>query len=151
MGGSDADQQMQFLHTLADRNIASNDEAFHALILFLDGNDPAADYPTRVAALRARSMLPAGFAEGGDQAVERGTVAVALVRALSIKGGLTMRVLGPSPRYAVRELQFMDIFPPSSPNQTFKGSEVLSILTKAEEYQKNHGTQATPAVPTTQG
>jgi len=147
MGGSDPDQQMDFLHTLADRPIASNDEAFHGLVLFMQGNDPAADYPARVAWLRARNMLPAGFAESADHAVERGTLAVALVRALSIKGGLTMSVLGPTQRYAVRELQYLDIYPASSPNQTFKGSEFLSILSKAEEYQKNHGTQAAPAVP----
>jgi hypothetical protein len=151
MGGSDPDQQMQFLHTLADRHIASNDEAFHGLILFLDGNDPAADYPARVVALRARGMLPTGFDESADHAVERGTLAVALVKALSIKGGLTMRVLGPTPRYAVHELQYLDIYPPSSPNQTFKGSEFLSILSKAEDYQKNHGTQAAPAEPANKG
>jgi len=151
MGGSDPAQQMDFLHTLAVRPITSNDEAFHGLVLFMDGNDPASDYPARVASLRARNMLPVGFAESADHAVERGTVAVALVRGLSIKGGLTMRVLGPTPRYAVRELQFLDIYPPSSPNQTFKGSEFLSILSKAEEFQKNHGTQAAPAEPANQG
>jgi hypothetical protein len=151
LGGSDPDQQMEFLHTLADRPVTSNDEAFHGLVLFLDGNDPAGDYPARVAALRSRGMLPSGFAQSADQAIERGTLAVALVKALSIKGGLTMRVLGPSPRYAVRELQYMDIYPVSSPNQTFKGSEFLSILSKVEEYQKNHGTQSASAPPTSQG
>jgi hypothetical protein len=152
LGGSDPDQQMDFLHSLADRPITSNDEAFHGLVLFLDGSDPAGDYPARVAALRSRGMLPSGFAQSADQAVERGTLAVALVKALSIKGGLTMRVLGPSPRYAVRELQYMDIYPVSSPNQTFKGSEFLSILSRAEEYQKNHAAQAAPPpIPATRG
>lgn len=151
MSGNDPSQQMDFLHTLADRNITSNDEAFHGLVLFLDGSDPAGDYAARVALLRTRKMLPAGFDQSADHAVERGTLAVALVRALSIKGGLTMRVLGPSPRYAVRELQYLDIYPPSSPNQTFKGSEFLSILSKAEDYQKNHGMQAAPPVPANQG
>src|ERR1700679_4364770 len=51
LGGSDPDQQMDFLHTLADRPVTSNDEALHGLVLFLDGTDPYADYAARVAAL----------------------------------------------------------------------------------------------------
>ena len=93
-------------------------------------------------------MLPGGFDEPADHAIERGTLAVALVRALSIRGGVTMSVLGPSPRYAVRELQYLDIYPVSSPNQTFKGSEFLSILSRAEDYQRSHGIFKEPGVPT---
>ena len=41
LSGSDADAQMEFWHTLASRNLTSNDEAFHGLLLFLDAEDPA--------------------------------------------------------------------------------------------------------------
>jgi hypothetical protein len=148
VGGNDPDQQMEFLHRLADRKVTSNDEAFHALLMFLDGRDPANDYAGRVTALHNRKMLPGGFDESADHALERGTLAVALVRGLSIRGGVTMMVLGPNPRYAVRELQFLDIYPVSSPNQTFRGSELLSILSRAEDYQRSHGQFKEPGVPT---
>jgi len=70
-----------------------------------------------------------------------------LVRALSIKGGLTMRVLGPTPRYAVRELQGQGLLPPSSPQQFLSGAELLGIIGRAEDYQRTHG--AVAAAPDT--
>ena len=142
IAGNDPDAQMEFWHSLPQRRVASNDEALHALLLFVDSSDPAADYAGRVQALREKQMLPAGFDGPAESAVKRGTVAVALARALQIKGGLTMRLFGPSPRYAVRELQYMNLFPQSSPQQTFSGQELLGIIARAEDYQRSFNENA---------
>jgi hypothetical protein len=144
-GGNADDQQLEFWHRLADRPVTSNDEAFHGLLIFTDGQDPATDYAGRVAALRKRGMLPADFNQPADQSVDRGTLAVALAKALKIRGGLTMSLFGPSPRYATKELEFLNLYPTSSPNQTFSGTEFLGIMAKAEEYQ-NPATRGDKAV-----
>lgn len=136
------DAQMEFWHTLPDRRIASNDEAFHALLLFVDGSDPSGDYDGRVATMKQRGMLPADFNGLQAAGVKRGTVAVAIARALEIKGGLSMRLFGPTPRYAMRELQYMNLFPPSSPQQTFSGQELLGIIGRAEDYQRSFNEDA---------
>jgi len=136
LGASDPDTQIEFWHELAARPVTSNDEAFHGLLMFLDSDDPADDYTGRVKALKSRRMLPGGFDQPAEQAVERGTLAVAIVKALDIKGGLALRLLGPTPRYAVRELVYMELYPPSSPNQTFSGAEFLGIIGKVEDYQR---------------
>lgn len=136
LGGNDPDAQLEFWHRLAEEPVTSNDDAFHGLLLFLDGEDPAADYAGRVAALKDRRMLPPGFGEPAEQAVRRGTLAVALVRALNIRGGILMTLTGAHPRYAVRELQYVGLYPPSSENQTFNGSEFLGVIGKAEDYQR---------------
>ena len=94
-------------------------------------------------------MLPGGFDEPADAAARRGTVAVVLVRALSIDGGLSLHLLGPRPRYAVRELQYAGLFPPSSPQQTFSGAELLGIIGRAEDYQR--GQTGLTAVPSADG
>ena len=39
-------------------------------------------------------------------------------------------------RYAMRELVYMDLFPPSTPNQTFSGAEYLGIIGRIEDYQR---------------
>ena len=135
-GGNDVGEQLEFWHALAERPVTSNDEAFHGLLMFLDGDDPATDYPGRVSALRSRGLLPGGFDKPADQAIERGTLAVAIVRAMKIDGGVMLRLFPRSPRYAVRELQFMELFPPSSPNQTFSGTEFLGIIGKLEDHQR---------------
>jgi hypothetical protein len=133
---NDPDAQMEFWHNLPERRVASNDEALHALLLFVDGSDPAADYETRVQTLKEKQMLPADFNGAQASPVKRGTIAVGIARALEIRGGLTMRLFGSSARYAVRELQYMNLFPPSSPQQTFSGQELLGIIGRAEDYQR---------------
>jgi hypothetical protein len=137
LSGNDPDSQLEFWHTLATRPVTSNDEAFHGLLLYADGQDPANDYAGRVKTLKSRKMLPANFDRPADQAVERGPLAVAICRALEIKGGVLLRLTG-AQRYAVRELQFMDLYPPSGPNQTFSGSEYLGIIGRMEDYQRGN-------------
>ena len=146
LGGNDPGAQLEFWHTLAARPVTSNDEAFHGLLLFLDSSDPATTYDQRVAAMKSRKLLPGNFNEPADQAVSRGTLAHALTRSLHIKGGLMMRLTNNHPRYAVRELQFMDLYPPSSPNQTFSGTEFLGIIGRIEDYQRGDPTDAPAAV-----
>jgi hypothetical protein len=136
-GGPDA--QVEFWHALPDRKAVSHDEAFHALLLFADGDDRSADYAGRVETLKQRKMLPAGFSGAAGEPARRGTVAVALSQILAIRGGLTMHMFGASPRYAVRELQYAGLFPPSSPQQTFSGAEFLGIIGRAEDYQRVQG------------
>jgi hypothetical protein len=136
LAGNDADSQMEFWHTLADRHVTSNDEAFHGILLFLDGKDDARDYAGRVSTLRGRALLPNGFQGHADDAVERGTLAVIIVKVLNIKGGWAMHVFGPTERYSVRELQDLNLYTPSSPNQTFSGTEFLGIIGKLEDYQQ---------------
>src|SRR5205814_6508545 len=77
LSGNDPDSQLEFWHTLATRPVTSNDEAFHGLLLYADGQDAARDYAARVSALKSRKMLPANFDRPADQAVERGPLAVA--------------------------------------------------------------------------
>src|SRR3954452_15473962 len=79
LGGNDPDAQMEFWHTLAERNLTSNDEAFHGLLLYLDSSDPAGDYAGRLKAMKDRGLLDAGFHQPSDQAVQRGVLAQALV------------------------------------------------------------------------
>jgi len=136
LAGSDPQAQMDFWHTLPERKAVSNDEAFHALLLFADGQDPAAGFGDRVKLLREKDMLPGGFNGAAEAPALRGTLAVAMVRILGIKGGLTQTVFGVHPRYAVRELEYAGLYPQSSPQQTFSGSELMGIIGRAEDYQR---------------
>ncbi len=136
VGGNDDDSQVEFWHGLNEQPVASHDDAFHALLLFIDGQDPADDYAGRVAELRKRGMLPNGFDGEANEAISRGTLAVAIVKILDIKGGLTIRILGPLPRYATRELQYVGVYPASSDLQVFTGAQFLAIMGRVEDYQR---------------
>lgn len=132
------DDQMTFWHDLASRSLVANDEAFHALLLFVDGHDDSETYEERVATLKGRKMLPGGFNAQADHAITRGNMAVAIVGALNIKGGVMLRLTGANPRYALRELAYEGLFPQSSSHQTFTGQQFLGIIGKAEDYQREH-------------
>ena len=136
LGGNDPKTQMDFWHTLAERRITSNDEAFHGLLLFLDEQDPAESYRQRVEILKRRGLLSQDFDRPANEAVHRGTLAVAVVRALELEGGLMLRLSPHSPRYSTRELEHLDIFPVSSPNQTFSGLQFLGVLGRVEDFQR---------------
>jgi hypothetical protein len=141
LGGSSDDDQIEFWHTLNDRPITSNDDALHGMLLYLDGTDHSGDYAGRVKAMTSRGLLPLGFKGQADEAVDRGTVAVMIATSLNVQGGWAMHVFGQrNPRYAVRELQYKGLFPPSSENQTFSGAEFVGIIGRVEDYQR--GTSA---------
>src|SRR2546422_11764735 len=61
--------QGEFWYQLANSPLVSNDDAFHALLLFNDGADPAADYAARVALLKQRAWLAANFSKPADAAI----------------------------------------------------------------------------------
>jgi hypothetical protein len=130
------DSQLNFWHELASRHVTSNDDAFHGLLLYMNNKDDSKTYDDRVATLKSKGLLPQSFNEPAFAAVTRGTLAVAIVKLLDIKGGWVMHVFGPSPRYAVKELVYDDIYPPSSPQQTFSGSEFVGIIGKLDDNQQ---------------
>jgi hypothetical protein len=136
LAGNEPEAQMDFWHTLAERPVASNDEAFHGLILYANREDPAETYEDRVAWLQERRMLPKHFKGRANEGVRRGDLAVAIVRALEIKGGVVLHVVPRSPRYATRELMYLNLYPPSSPHQTFSGTEFVGIIGRMEDYQR---------------
>lgn len=92
-------------------------------------------------------MLAASFHEPAEQAITRGTLAVAIVRLLEIRGGWALTLLGPTPRYATRELIYRGIYPLSSPSQTLTGNELLGIIGKIEDAQETEKPQAVGVVP----
>ncbi|MDB5292925.1 MAG: hypothetical protein JWL69_4166 [Phycisphaerales bacterium] len=145
LSGNDPDTQLEFWHALAERHVASNDEAFHGLLLYVDGKDDSADYAARVATLKSRKMLPANFNSPAGNGVQRGVLAVAIVQALHLKGGWVMHVFGNRPRYALRELEFEGVYPPSSDFQTFSGTEFVGIIGKMEDYQSEGSAPAAPS------
>lgn len=121
-------QDTAFWYDLARRGAVTNAQATTALLSHFD--DPAADaeYGARVARLKEMGYWPEGFRGAPEANVNRGDVAVAICRALRIRGGLTAAVVGLTPRYATRALIFEGIYPDSTPNQAFTGAEFVGIL-----------------------
>lgn len=130
--------QMEFWHRLAEQPLTSNDDAFHGLLLFADGGDDSADYAARVARLKQRGLLPAWFDAPATEAVQRGIVAMAMLKLIDERGGLMLRLLGPTPRYATREAVHLGLMPASSPRQTFTGGQFVGVIGRVEDFQRGN-------------
>lgn len=132
----DTDKELEYWHSLPGRPVVSNNEGLHGLILFTLDSDKTGSYPRRVQLAKDRGWLPMDFDEPGELSMTRGTLARALAIELEIKGGVMMRVLGPIPRYAIRELIYLRIMAdPSTENQSITGVEFVGVISKAQDYQ----------------
>jgi len=134
-GGAAPARQMEFWHNLPEQAVTSNDSAFHGILLFFEPDEPVpGTYSKRVGRLQTLGWLPADFDRPATEAVTRGTLAVILAGALEIRGGLMMRLLGPTERYALRELIHLGLFPESSPNQAVSGTAYMALIGRTEDY-----------------
>ncbi|HAI13715.1 MAG TPA: hypothetical protein DCM28_18560 [Phycisphaerales bacterium] len=135
--GSDMDSQMNFWHSLNDKKLISNDEALHGAILFYCSEDHAKSYDERVYRFKQDKFLAANFDGLENEAITRGQLASILARMLKIKGGVMMQLFGPQPRYALKEMVALRIFPESSAQQVLNGAQFIEIMGRAEDYQLN--------------
>jgi hypothetical protein len=130
---ADVGAQMEYWHGLTDRPVVSNNEALHGLILFKNLEDPASDYAGRVQWLRDNGYLSIEPG-GGENATTLGTLAHILAQMLEVDGGLTMRLVGPNPRYALRELVYLGVMTPGTSQQGIAGIDFVGLLARAEAY-----------------
>lgn len=125
--------ELDYWQQLEDQRVLTNNDALHGLLMLADGKDPSAGYEQRVAAARDRGWLKSQTDPPANESATVGMVAVAVCDILDIKGGVTMWLLGPTPRYCARELAYMRIMPLRSENQAFSGLEFLDLAAKVEE------------------
>ncbi len=143
---ADTTAELDYWHGLPGQSAVSNDEALHGILLMFDGADPTMSYDNRVAALKERGWLPNKFDEGGDIAMQRGTLAYVLVRAMDVKGGVMMHLTDRCARYANLELQRLGVMPPGSELMVLDGLDFVGTMSKAQDYMVIQGLEAAEGV-----
>jgi len=129
------EDELDFWDDLGERAALTNHDALHGLLL---AEDPSASYDSYEAHLAAavdREWVGSNAHLPANEVAEIGMISVAVCRMLDISGGVTMSILGPSPRYATRELVYLGILPDRSPNQAMTGVEFMDLLRKVESYR----------------
>ena len=132
-----ASQELDFLDSLTKQVVVTNGDAMHGLISFADGTDLSSTYEGRVEIAKRRGWIPQGWDRPAAESAQVGWIAVAACRILDIKGGMTMRLLGPTPRYATKELVFMDVLPLRTENQALSGQEFVDFLNRLNRFQRD--------------
>lgn len=125
-----ADDELDFLDAVTDMTAVTNNDALHAFLILADGTDSAATYEERVAIAKDRHWMPSGFDAPANESASVGWMAMAGCAICNIKGGLTMHLIGPTPRYCTKELVFMRVLPLRTENQSLTGSEFVDYLNR---------------------
>lgn len=128
--------EQAFWTDLETRRVVTNNDALHGFFITADGADPNPTYEDRLAAARERGWITDAFQPDSHPANESATVgelSVVACRIADIKGGLTMRLLGPTPRYAAKELVYMEILPDRADNQSMSGLEFIDFVARVQD------------------
>jgi len=134
-GGADATAEMDFWDGLAVLPAVSNRDVVHALLLSFgrQAKGASSDWKTELKAARQRGWIASDADPVPEETARVGMIARVICMEAKIKGGATMRVLGPTERYAVKELNHMSWLPDLSPGHSISGGQLLAVLSKAED------------------
>lgn len=139
----DITAQLDFWHELPGRSAVSNDEGLHGVLLLFDGVDPTQDYNDRLALLKEREWLPQNFDEEPDLAMQRGTLAYVLCRAMDYdEGGVMYAITNGNRRYSTRELTLAGVMPEGSQLMVLDGLDYLGVVSRAQDYMVVRGLKA---------
>jgi hypothetical protein len=128
--------ELDFLEALDKQVVVTNDDALHGLLMFADGTDLSTSFEGRVEVAKRKEWIPSSWDRPADESAQVGWMSVAACRVLNIKGGLTMRLTGPTPRYATKELVFMEVLPLRTENQSLSGKEFVDFLNRLNRFQR---------------
>ena len=125
--------QTEFVDRLRDRYSVTNHDAIHGLILLADGEDTLTSYEDRVATAKERGWLMPDWSRPANESARIGDIAQGVCVITDIRGGLTMGMIGPHPRYATRELIYLEMMPERGDQQSIRGLEYVELMLKASD------------------
>ena len=124
------EQELDHAETLESTAVVTNNDMLHGFIAFTSGEDPWTTYAQRVLDARSRGWVPENWREPANESATVGRMASIASHIVEIKGGLSFMILGPTPRYALRELIYQDILPARTENQSLSGLEFTDFLNR---------------------
>jgi hypothetical protein len=128
--------ELDYFRELISRKIALNSDACRVVVKLMELEDQTKDFSSQVSLLKDRDIIPRKIAADFDlsRPLNKGVAAYMFCRALKIKGGVWLRLLGMNQRYALKELVFEGIMSPGSVNDIISGRELILVFTRAVEY-----------------
>ena len=128
--------EFDYFRELISRKIALNSDACKVIAILIGLEEHTKDFSSQITLLKDRDIIPQKIAMDFEpsQPLTKGVAAYMFCRALKIKGGIWLRLLGMSQRYSLKELVFEGIMFPGSVNDIMSGKELILVFTRAVEY-----------------
>jgi hypothetical protein len=133
---------IDYFNTLIAQRVATYADAAYVMSILLGKADELTSFQERKQYLTEYGFLPKrrkdSFTE--DYPLSRGLIAYMLFKALDLKGGLTVRILGPGERYTLQELVFEGIMLSGSTKELISGKELAYTFIQAANYISKYRT-----------
>ena len=128
-----------FFRILSSKPNATFEDACKGFAM-LAGVPVTEDFGEFKSQLAARKIIPAKWAEEktAEERLTRGVMAYMVCTSLEIKGGMMMRLLGPSQRYSLRECVYLKLIARSAESKLVTGGELLAVLHRVDKYKREH-------------
>lgn len=123
-----------FLDRVSSQQVVSESDAFRGILLMMERKDTAKTFKQRLQALRAKNVVAESWVCDAGRSITRGKLAYMICQACGIKGGIILRLAGPSQRYCLRELQYMDMMGEGTIFTPVSGMEFIAVLTRGDTY-----------------
>ncbi|MBN1490664.1 MAG: hypothetical protein JXA69_12165 [Phycisphaerae bacterium] len=135
---------MSFMHDyLVTQPTVTVDEAYRAILILADGEDPHETFDARRADLEARGITRPAWKLQADHCIDKGSAAYMVCVVLKIQGGLNRVIFGSwglgDRRYALRELVYRELMADAPAYRYITGAELAGLMRKADEYMEQHG------------
>lgn len=145
------DSDARFFGELGYKDCATAADAARALaILVSEGKQRTGDFGACKAYLAQRGVLPDGWLDKAkaDEPVEKSNLARLVCRAMGIKGGLWMRLLGPLPRLALRECIYHELMAGGADYAYVSGGELVGVIDRCDRWRAKETGRALPKLQT---
>lgn len=142
-----SEAELDFFEMLEKSQSVTNNDALHTFLLLADTEDHWVTYEERVAEAKRRTWLSESFDEPANEGATVGWIARVACMLANVQGGLSMRIAGPIPRYAVRELAYAQVLVGKKESQGFTGLEFVDFLTRLDRMTHLAGAAALEQLP----
>jgi hypothetical protein len=125
-----------WLRSLDGKPAATFEDGLRAAAVLVDPPLVAQPWTTIKGRLMQRGIVPSDWNYLPASTLSKGQLAYFLVEALRLDGGVMLNILSNTRRYAFRECQAQGLIVGSFHEEVVTGNELLSILAKADVYQR---------------
>jgi len=130
--GNDA----EFFMSLGFKKDAMLGDGYRAVAILVRGSDDLKDAGKCRDALVEKKIAPAAWGLDAKAPLSKGQLAYMICQACGIKGGVMMRLLGPTQRYCLFECQYLELMQGGADYQFCTGGELVSVIDRSDGYLK---------------
>ena len=125
-----------YFKQLFSKEAAGVSDAYRTLVILLGVDDQYPNTEAQFQYLKKEGIIPKSLRDETDfkAPLRKGALAFMYLKALNIKGGITLRIFGVHQRYALAELIYQDIMIPGIVHDIVSGQELIFTLTQSADY-----------------